>query len=176
MGLKNLKSYLDCKSEEFLRGEILALYKKFAVVKEYYELRFDPYSSSDRAQKYKAILEKQFCPSKGLPELKYAIAKKAISDFKKVCRDSWAIIDLQVTYIEYGIKCTDQYGDMDERFYNSMESMFRASLSDMKKSGLLEDFKVRCGTIWEKTQDMGYGIGYTTTDLYEEFFGNTRDI
>ncbi len=128
MNLKNFKKYLEEKDDEFLRDEILTLYKTFEVVREYYDFRIEPQSIDEIIQKYKAILEEQFCPARGFPELKYSIARKAISDFKKVCRDPVAIIDLQLTYVEYGVKCTLQYGDIDERFYSSMESMFRTSL------------------------------------------------
>ena len=153
-----------------MRDEILALYKTFDVVREYYDPRIEPQSIKEIAQKYKIILEEQLYPSRGFPELKYSIARKAISDFKKVCRDPAAIIDLQLTYVEYGVKCTLQYGDIDERFYSSMESMFHAFLEDMKDHGLLDMFAARCEEIQEKTAHMGWGFGIAVTDLYDEYF------
>ena len=170
MNLKNFKKYTQEKDDEFLRDEILTLYKTFDVVREYYDFRIEPQSIDEIIQKYKAILEEQFCPARGFPELKYSIARKAISDFKKVCCDPCAIIDLQLTYVEYGVKCTLQYGDIDERFYSSMESMFRASLEDMKEHGLLNMFETRCEEVQEKTSDIGWGFGDCVTDLFEEFF------
>jgi hypothetical protein len=63
-----------------------------------------------------------------------------------------------------------QYGDIDERFYSSMESMFRSCLEDMEEHGLLDMFEARCEEIQEKTADMGWGFGIAVTDLYEEYF------
>jgi hypothetical protein len=170
VNLKKFKKYLEEKDDEFLRDEILTLYKTFDVVREYYDPRIEPQSINEIAQKYKTILEEQFYPSRGFPELKYSVVRKAISDFKKICRDPTAIIDLQLTYVEYGVKCTLQYGDIDERFYSSMESMFRSCLEDMEEHGLLDMFEERCGEIQEKTADMGWGFGIAVTDLYEEYF------
>ena len=100
MNLKKFKKYLEEKDDEFL-----ILYTTFDVVREYYDPRIAPQSINEIIQKYKAILEEQFYPSRGFPELKYSIARKAISDFKKVCSDPCATIDLQLTYVEYGVKC-----------------------------------------------------------------------
>lgn len=59
-----------------------------------------------------------------------------------------------------------QYGDIDERFYSSMESMFRSCLEDMEEHGLLDMFE----EIQEKTADMGWVFGIAVTDLYREYF------
>ena len=130
----------------------------------------DPQSINEIVKKYKAILEEQFCPLRKIPQLKYSIARKAISDFKRLCQDPFSIIDLQLTYVEYGIKCTLQYGDIDERFYNSMESMLHICLQNMEKQGLLDVFKTRCQAIQKKTKDLAWGFGDAITDLYTQYF------
>lgn len=101
MDLKKLNKFLENKNDEFLRDEIVMLYQKFEAVKEYYRVRLQPEKTDDIVQKYKAVLKKQIYPFRGFPELKYSIARKAITDFKKVCRDPAAIIDMQLTYVEY---------------------------------------------------------------------------
>ena len=170
MSYRKFKEYIETKNEESLRNELITLYKTFEAVEEYYETRLATKKLDEIAQKYKAVLEKQFYPSKGFPKLRYSVARKAISDFKKVCSNPFAIVDMQLTYVEYGVECTLQYGDIDENFYDSMGSMFKTCLENMKENGLLDSFQERCRLIREKTRDMGWGFGDEIRSLYEEYF------
>ncbi len=170
MSIKKFKEYFKEQDEGFLVDEILTIYKTFETIKEYYDYKINYQNLDQIAQKYKRVLKKQLCPSRGFPELKYSIARRAISDFKKVCPNPYAIIDIQLTFVEYGVQCTLQYGDIDERFYNSMGSMFQKCLEDMQKYELLTAFEKRCHLIWEKTESMGWGFGDQITYLCDKFF------
>lgn len=83
MTIKKLREHFQKQEQEFLLDEILTLYKTFDTVKEYYDSRLKPTATHDISQRYKKILQQQFCPKNGFPELKYSVARKAISDFKK---------------------------------------------------------------------------------------------
>lgn len=100
MDIKKFKAFLKSQDEECLREELLTLYKTFNAVQEFYAPRIEPANIEKVVEKYKQILEKQFYPKKGFPSLNYSIARKAISDFKKITSDIAAIIDLQLTYVE----------------------------------------------------------------------------
>lgn len=173
MSVKKFKIYLQEQDPEYLIDELITLYRTFEVVREFYALRLQSSDTSKIIGKYKQILEEQFRPTSAkwdFPELNYSVARKAISDFKKVSSNPVAIVDLQLTYVEYGVECTREYGDIDERFYNSMESMFRKTLKDMEEHGLLDLFEKRCLAIRQKTRDLGWGFGDTIAQLYEEYF------
>lgn len=173
MNIKNLKDYLKNQDDECLKDEILTLYKTFEVVREFYIPRIAPSNTEKVIEKYRKILEKQFYSHSNkryFPELNYSIARKAISDFKKINSDPLAVINLQLTYVEYGVKCTLEYGDIDKRFYNSMESMFRKTLKDMQEHELLDVFEKRCLAIQKTTHDLGWGFGDAIRDLCEEYF------
>ncbi|HEY2811204.1 MAG TPA: DUF6155 family protein [Rhabdochlamydiaceae bacterium] len=173
MSMKKFKEYLNAQDDDFLKDELLTLYKTFEVVRQFYTPRIEPADIEKVIQKYKEVLEEQFCPKAAkwdFPELNYSVARKAISDFKKVNSDPRAIIELQLSYVEYGVECTLEYGDIDERFYNSMESMFRKTLRDMEEHGLLNLFEKRCLAIQQKTHDLGWGFGDAITELCEEYF------
>lgn len=173
MSMKKFKDYLKTQDDESLRDELLTLYKTFEVVREFYTPRIEPSNIEKVIDKYKQVLEEQFCPQSAkwdFPELNYSVARKAISDFKKINSNPIAVIDLQLAYVEYGVECTLEYGDIDERFYNSMESMFRKTLKDMEEHGLLDLFEKRCLLIQQKTRDLGWGFGDAITELCEEYF------
>ena len=176
MSMKKFKDYLKTQDDESLRDELLMLYKTFEVVREAYTPRIDPSNIEKVIDKYKQVLKEQFWPQsakRDLPKLNYSVARKAISDFKKINPNPMAIIDLQMTYVEYGVKCTLEYRDIDERFYISMESMFHKTLKDIKKNGLLDQFEKRCLEIQQKTRDLGWGFGAAITEICMEYF---RDI
>ncbi|MGM0460599.1 MAG: hypothetical protein ACQERO_14735 [Bacteroidota bacterium] len=51
-------------------------------------------------------------------------ARKHLREYSKLLKDyPGQIADLQLYYVETGTEITNEYGDIDERFYNSMESM-----------------------------------------------------
>jgi hypothetical protein len=52
-------------------------------------------------------------------------AKNAISKFNKLSSDDLKTLDLMLYYVEIGTEFTNTYGDIDEKFYNSMVSMYR---------------------------------------------------
>ncbi|KAF3362784.1 Uncharacterized protein PHSC3_000643 [Chlamydiales bacterium STE3] len=173
MSIKKFKNHLQNQDPEYLIDELVTLYKTFEVVREFYIQQLEPSDTPKVMEKYKLILEKQFCPKSAkwdFPELNYSVARKAISDFKKANSNPVAIIDLQLTYVEYGVECTLEYGDINRRFYNSMESMFRKTLKDMEEHGVLDLFEKRCLAIQQKTRDLGWGFGNAVTELYEEYF------
>lgn len=176
MSVRKFKEYLSTQDDDFLRDELLTLYKIFEVVKQFYTPWIEPSDVEKVVQKYKEILEEQFCPKAAkwdFPELNYSVARKAISDFKKVNSDPKTIIDLQLTYVEYGVKCTLEYGDIDERFYNSMEGMFRKTLKNMEEHDLLDLFEKRCLAIQHKLRSKS---GFSSSPLEIMFEAKSKPI
>lgn len=59
-----------------------------------------------------------------IPNIDLAGARKQVREYSKVLKDyPGQIADLQLYYVETGTEITNEYGDIGERFYNSMESM-----------------------------------------------------
>lgn len=128
-----------------------------------------------------AILEKtrqkiieQFFPKRGIEKLKLGEARQAIRDYRKITDDIPGTAELLLTYVESGARYTAENGDIDERFYNSVES----ALSELAK--LLHGparssyplFKDRLTRVEVLTRDIGWGfhdfVAGTVTQL-----GNT---
>ena len=51
-------------------------------------------------------------------------ARTVISDFKKVSKNQENVAELMLHYVECGVEYTVMYGDIDEAFYYSIESIF----------------------------------------------------
>jgi len=73
-------------------------------------------------EKYRGKIVEQFCPARGEAKLKLGEARKAIKEYWKATGDVSGKAELLMTYVEQGAEFTCDYGDIDERFYNSLES------------------------------------------------------
>jgi hypothetical protein len=73
-------------------------------------------------------------------------------------------------YAETGVQFTNDFGDIDERFYNSMESMFGKVLELMHKERILEQFKNRASKIVKDACDTGWGFYDTLSHFYFQYY------
>ena len=170
INLNNLKQYLKSCSQEELISDIAELFKKFPSVKDYYQIKLYPQEDKEIAAKYKKIIEDEFFPTRGLGKARLSVAKKAISDYKKICQTDAALIDLMLLYVEQGVKFTNAYGDIDEPFYLSMEGVYKQAVEIIIKSNLKDIFQQRCQKIRSDTSGTGWGFHDTLTEVYEEAF------
>ena len=123
-------------------------------------------------EKYKAIIKDEFFPNRGFGRAKLSVAKKAISDFKKICQTKALVADLMLYYVEIGVRFTREYGDIDEPFYNSMEGMYEKVMNYIAENELQEAFKDRCRKVVVNTSNIGWGFHDTLSDIYEEHFNS----
>jgi hypothetical protein len=73
-------------------------------------------------------------------------------------------------YVEMGVQFTNTYGDIDEAFYNSMESMYQSAVKHIVKHEMEAQFEERCRRIVSETSDIGWGFHDQLSDIYEEHF------
>ena len=169
MNIRELKKHLAELTKKELINEISFLFKMNSFSKDYLSLKFSPGLNSI-LKKYKQQIENEFYPKRGEPKLRLSIAKKAISEFKKVSNSQTDIADIMMFYVENGVAFTCDYGDIDERFYNSMESMFESTLKFIQKYKLEKDFHTRCKKIVDETDGIGWGFHDQLGYLYYFYF------
>ncbi len=122
--LRELKRHLGQRSQAELAADIVDLFTRLDPVKDYYQIRLDAGHDEELIAKYKAVIEREFFPTRGFGRARLATARKAITDYKKVSTSIAGLVDLMLFYVEMGVRFTNTYGDIDEPFYNSMESMY----------------------------------------------------
>ena len=124
-------------------------------------------------ERYRRAIRREFNPDRGFPRLDIANARKQLDEFKKVCADLRSVIDLMVYYVEQGVACTNQYGDIDARFYSSLESVFSEAITLIRESGdqaLIEEFHSRLESIVYETSGIGWGFhDYLSDVFYNEY-------
>lgn len=169
MPTKGLKKFLSTLSKEELIKHIVELDKKYKPVQEYHQV-FVNNDITSVVEKLKAQIKNEFYPSRGLPKERLSVARNAISDAKKLGLPPEILADLMLFYVETGVQFTNDYGDINESFYNSMESMFAKTLKLMQKEGIIDQFKERAYKITEDSCDTGWGFHDTLCDFYYEYY------
>ena len=91
--------------------------------RDFLRARFDAENAGGEAlEKYRRKIVEQFFPQRGFGKLKLAEARKAIRDYRKATGNVAGTVDLLLTYVENGTEFTQQFGDINEAYYNSLES------------------------------------------------------
>lgn len=164
----SLKSDLAKLDKNALIEIIADLGKKNKAVQEYLNFYFKP-DEDGLFEKYKAKVYKAFFPKRGFGyNLKQG--KQAISDFKKLGPSESLVADLMLFYVETGVECTNDFGDISETFYSSLESTFAAALKIMKKEDVLDKFEDRAARIPKDTRNIGWGFHDVLCDTFYQFY------
>jgi hypothetical protein len=113
--------------------------------------------------------------TKGIPHMpRFSDAKKIISEYRKSTSDLRGTLDLMLTYVERGHAFTNDFGDIDEPFYDKLINMLEHFAVELRRSPakyeLYELFRSRLIAM-RKTSDIGWGYGdfiQETVDELEE--------
>ena len=73
-------------------------------------------------ESYRKRVIEPFYPARGEAKLKLGEARKAIREYHKATGDAAGTIELLLAYSEAGAEFTNEFGDIDERFYDSLDS------------------------------------------------------
>jgi hypothetical protein len=168
--IKELRDKLEELSHDELTLIIINISKTCPQARDFLTIKLSGQESINKAfENYKQIIKNEFYPKRGIGKLKLSVAKKAIADFKKVSKDNLMIIDLMLYYVENCVKFTNDYGDINERFYVSAESMFKKAIQmiNIGDQSLYEHFSKRLDWIIKKATD-GWGFRDALTDIYHE--------
>ena len=169
---RELRKQLEAKTQTELVNDILHLFTQFEGVKEYYADQLGHGYSEELVEKHKAIIRKEFFPTRGFGTARLSIARKAVTDYKKVSQNLAGLVDLMLFYVEMGVRFTNAYGDISEAFYNSMESMYEQALKVITTNELHETYQERCYAIVTDTSGIGWGFHDGLSDTYHSTFAD----
>ncbi|MEC5425456.1 DUF6155 family protein [Virgibacillus sp. C22-A2] len=112
-------------------------------------------------------IKDEFFPDKGFGKMRLAKAKGAITNFKKLSNDHFRTVDLMLFYVEVGTEFTNTYGDIDGKFYDSMNSMYDKVIVECEKDEtLFKEIKDRLYAVVAESD----GIGWGYHDVLEESY------
>jgi hypothetical protein len=170
-----IKSQLSAFEKEDLLNLIRDLYQLNTDNKVMLATRFAATSSDDLAEPYKRAIRREFNPDRGLPRLNIGAARRALTSFKKASASQEAVIDMLIYYVEQGVACTNQYGDIHEQFYSSLESAFEEAIKLILKtssSEIAEAFRPRLQNIVSDTSNVGWGFHDYLSEVFHDAYPN----
>jgi len=129
---RDVKAFLVDKDKSELLKLIADLYSSNADNKSFIHSRYSV--GGQTLEPYRSIISESLYPNvyKNEP-IRLSIGKKAISDYFKATKDRAGQLELMVHYLETGNQFTVDFGDIDEQFYSSLESMFERILVALRK-------------------------------------------
>lgn len=166
-----LKKELQKHTKEKLIAHILELYDKNSSVKEFYKFYLNPADEKKLAEKYKKLIRKEFNVENPMRSTeKFSVAKRAISDFKKLQPSPEYLADVMLYLPESACELTALFGDYSETFYNSAYNNYKAALMFMDKHNLLDHFRDRTEQCVKWSKHCGYDFADDMRDAFDEFY------
>jgi hypothetical protein len=108
--------------------------------------------------------------SDDLPKLR--VARRLIRDYRKATQDTVGTLDLMLHYVETGTEFTNTYGDINEPFYNSLESVLVDFCEGIFKSPdpkqAYAKFYKRLAALKRETYGIGWGYGDTVQENIDD--------
>jgi uncharacterized protein YktA (UPF0223 family) len=173
--ITDLKAYLKDKSSDELSKEIIELVKLFPDIKQYYTVKINPASERGVFEKYKNIIKNEFFPERGFGKMRYLNVNKAISDFKKTSNNVELYGELLLYYADIGVDFTNEYGDIDERFYLNIEKAYDSALSYISMNDLLDKYYNYASKILSKADGIGWGFTDSMNEIYCQYYSDLED-
>ena len=161
VGWSAARSHLATWDQPALLALVKDLYDAAAENRDFIQARCHAGASGGEAlEKYRSKIVEQFFPARGFGKLKLGEARKAIRDYRKATGNLSGTVELLMTYVENGASFTHEYGDIDERFYNSVESVLDelAVLLRSEARDLYPQFRVRLAIVAQMTDGIGWGF------------------
>jgi len=117
-------------------------------------------TAGDALENYRQKVIDPFFPGRGYGNLKLGPARKAIRDYKKATGNLAGTADLLLTYVENGTEFTQQFGDINDAFYDSLCSALN-ELVELLLSGpeLYPHFRNRLDKLGAHANGIGWGYG-----------------
>lgn len=168
MSLLKLKKELLKLEKPQLIALVGELYKSQKAVKEYLDFYFEP-NEADLLPAYRERVLRAFYPKRGY-DYNLRLGKAAISDLRKLGVSAQPLADLMLHYVECGIRYTNDYGDINESFYLSLEGMYEQALTLMQQEKLLPHFAERSRRAVLDTSNIGWGFHDQLAELYEQYY------
>src|SRR5690606_6809562 len=142
MSKRELTRYLAVLKKKELEVQIIDLYNRFPIVKEYYNFVFKP-NEDKLAQDAKIRISNEYFPQKRKrAKGRRSVAQKIIKHFIGLGVDCHIVADLML----YNLEIAQTYSiekNLPDSFYKSMENSFTELARYVSVHGILNDFKKR---------------------------------
>lgn len=168
------RQHLTTWDKSALLALVKDLYDATAANRDFIQARCQADESGGEVlEKYRGKIVAQFFPARGFGKLKLGEARKAIRDYRKATGNLPGTADLLMTYVENGTRFTREYGDIDERFYGSLESALK-ELATLLRGEARDLYPQVSDSLVQVEQMAGY-IGWGYGDFVADLIGQLEE-
>ncbi|WP_224999828.1 DUF6155 family protein [Cesiribacter sp. SM1] len=179
-GVREVKKYLQELSEEELQEELLKLYKKFPIVKEYYQQELSQ-DGGGLVGDYKKKIRQHYFPSgRSVKRPRAAKTRELLSRFRKLSPFPYDVADLLLyqaeTMVEFSAsKGSGNRGYISGGFNSTLISRYKEALQLIVAEGLQQDFMPRLQQLLKDARFMRWGTYDGLLELYIQHINKNKE-
>lgn len=167
MSKRSIKKYINELPQEALKEQLLDLYERFPVVKEYYDFIFNP-REDKMVHEVKSKISNEYFPVKRKrPRARRSVAQNAIKRFLKLGVSPSQTADVMLYNIEIAQLFSEER-NLNDAFFKSMLNSYKEALHFISINALLPEFKERILKVYLLTQEKNWP--------YKEQFSAALDL
>ncbi|WP_298485800.1 DUF6155 family protein [uncultured Maribacter sp.] len=152
MSKRALTAYLKDLKKKELEEQLVDLYQRFPLVKEYYDFVFNP-KEDKLVQEAKTKIANEYFPVKRKrPKARRSVAQKYIKHFIKLGVAPSLIVDVMLFNLEIAQSFSIEK-NVPDSFYKSMLNSFKEALQYAALHGFVTENKDRIVKIYTLTQE-----------------------
>jgi hypothetical protein len=181
MKWSELKSLLEDLPPQALIDLLQGMYRLSPQNKAWLTARFSSQANAEYLEKCRQqIIRLVYDPRRNLPPMpRFRDAKKVITEYKSAAGDPAGTLDLMLTYVERGHAFTNDFGDIDEPFYDALINMLERFQKDLQRlPNWLDLYETRFRArllAMAKTADIGWGYGDFVQQVFDELEDASED-
>lgn len=172
----DVRAVLATQGSAQLLGVVRDLYDLSQENRDFLNSRY--LASGNRLEPYKKAIDDAIYPNvyQSKP-IRVSVAKKAISQYTKATGDQAGTLELMLYFVERGNQFTIDFGDINEGFYSSLESMFERILETLKRSDpeVVERLLPRLVVIRDTAEGIGWGYHDCLCEALAKAFSSTAE-
>ena len=157
----DIRKVLDSWSKPALLALLKDFYELSSTNRDFFYARSQTNEENSEAlEQYRRKIIEQFFPTNSFGKLKLSEARKAIREYRKATGNLVGTVDLLLTYVENGTKFTREFGDINEAFYNSLESAMHELVKLLwTHRNFYPRFRERILSLEKHADHIGWGYG-----------------
>jgi hypothetical protein len=160
---------LEQYSKSELIEQIIQFIKTNEEIRKYYQdNKIDCKNDNHKKLKeYKQIILDEYFPDSeeiGNPNQKNI--KRIIGEIKNGKYEISDVIELLLFNVENGVKYANEYGDIDDQFYDGVADAFNEAIKLIRKTKEMDKYKERCEKVVIETDGIGWGFHDELADCY----------
>jgi Family of unknown function (DUF6155) len=174
--LSEFKQLIAQMDETELREELMRLYNKLPLVKDFYNQ--DLMTEEERQEvlkTYKSKVYKEYWTSRDNPKIpNNTNVKKILEEYEKIAVFPYDIIDLLIYRVETNTDHANTFGGTSDGSYNTSITSFKKAMKLIADNNLQSHFEERCNKIL-KAKNIDYWYIEQLEILFDETFDDTEN-